>query len=889
MSIEWGVLGIEPTKDKDVITKAYRSELKKTNPEDNPEGFKELREVYEAALEYAETDDSKEAENKTDVDLWVDSLAEIYDDFQRRIDPECWKQAFADKVCESIESSEKAFEGLMKFLMEHYYLPKAVWQELDARFELMARHDELCEKWPADFIDYVVVPGITYPENLPYNMFEPGVSGTDCDKLRRFYLDALSAQGAEALELLDKAEKLSESHPYVKGFRNSIIIAGGEGDVAAAIAAQEELYKKYPQDLYFRNAYVRALITGGEYDKCETICKDIMEAGAADISICNSLAEVLTKKGQLEDAFELINHEMKIREYSVEVMAALHKIREEICDKILEDISIVKREDDNDYYKKLSWYAMSASGYRYDKAREFAEHLDPDSMNPFDYNNIMSAIHTAFKEYDKVTECNEKLIDHIKAHMEGDDEETLQMRNRLPYMYCSQLETFALLGNREEADRYMSIALSEYPGNQMVQICVIKTRLKLKDYEGAREVAEMMLKADKLDFFGWYFLGHAAYGMWDDKTAFEAGYRIVEMAPNQPMGYALQLRVLARNNAYDRIKETLEYISENEIEDNGEFKFFEIVLLEREDKDKAFAEYLALLEDAQKDPEFDEDSFFVEDIRAKLLDLFDDRIKELRRQNKGQEAASECERCCRLLDIPLEESPALAIYKQFGMWDEADALLEEAGTRDEIEARYQRIQVEMAKGNLDKAREIYNSLNAQNILPETNIHHSFFLQLDGNLKGEKEFWKKSAKTNKERGGDVFNDYVHLSVVCRRLGDWLGARKYAKLAIDILEKRLEEGEYYEPLFRTQMACAYAALGNFEVAEAEIAKARKCKLCGHCEYSECKDSYIFEMLTEMLKGNYDRAHEIAQMGMKRWPDEVDFCCYDGQMKSLGVIGK
>ena len=51
--MDWTVLGIEPTADKKAITKAYRTQLMHTNPEDKPEEFKVLREAYEQALSWA--------------------------------------------------------------------------------------------------------------------------------------------------------------------------------------------------------------------------------------------------------------------------------------------------------------------------------------------------------------------------------------------------------------------------------------------------------------------------------------------------------------------------------------------------------------------------------------------------------------------------------------------------------------------------------------------------------------------------------------------------------------------------------------------------------------------------------------------------------------------
>ncbi|MDD6057486.1 MAG: hypothetical protein PUB98_04435 [Clostridiales bacterium] len=51
--IIWDILGIEKTRDTAVIRRAYAAKAAQCNPEDDPEGFLQLRQVYEQAMAYA--------------------------------------------------------------------------------------------------------------------------------------------------------------------------------------------------------------------------------------------------------------------------------------------------------------------------------------------------------------------------------------------------------------------------------------------------------------------------------------------------------------------------------------------------------------------------------------------------------------------------------------------------------------------------------------------------------------------------------------------------------------------------------------------------------------------------------------------------------------------
>lgn len=55
----WGLLGIEETADKNEIRRAFARQSKKCHPEDDPEGFAELRRAYKLAIKLAEYRDQE--------------------------------------------------------------------------------------------------------------------------------------------------------------------------------------------------------------------------------------------------------------------------------------------------------------------------------------------------------------------------------------------------------------------------------------------------------------------------------------------------------------------------------------------------------------------------------------------------------------------------------------------------------------------------------------------------------------------------------------------------------------------------------------------------------------------------------------------------------------
>ena len=125
------ILELEELTDERTVKSAYMTKLKRTNPEDDPE-----------------------EKEKTEIDLWIDQIEEIYRDFRKRGRTELWEELLNSEICQGLDTSLDARDALFSWLLNHFYLPKEVWLCLNRELQFIEDYEELKERYPADFLDY---------------------------------------------------------------------------------------------------------------------------------------------------------------------------------------------------------------------------------------------------------------------------------------------------------------------------------------------------------------------------------------------------------------------------------------------------------------------------------------------------------------------------------------------------------------------------------------------------------------------------------------------------------------------------------------------------------------------------------------------------------------
>ena len=153
------VLGIEETKDEAAIKAAYRSKLVTVNPEDNPEGFKRLRQAYETAISYAKAKDTAEGEKgetETPVTVFIKELDNLYQSLPDRLDAGKWEVLLKDELLDDLEYGEEAKWKLFTYLASHYRMPAQICRVLGCAFGLPENAQAFKEHLPENFVDFML-------------------------------------------------------------------------------------------------------------------------------------------------------------------------------------------------------------------------------------------------------------------------------------------------------------------------------------------------------------------------------------------------------------------------------------------------------------------------------------------------------------------------------------------------------------------------------------------------------------------------------------------------------------------------------------------------------------------------------------------------------------
>ncbi len=567
-NISFSVLEIEKTKDRQVIQNAYRSLLVKVNPEDDPEGFKRLREAYEQACAYADREEALEKPPETPIEIWMEKVKAVYASLSRRLDLDCWKELLEDEVCLDLDSSVEARDALLGFVAQSYRLTTDVYKMFDRVFNLQEERQELLERFHPNFVEFVMHQ-CQSDDNFPYEQFE-GADDADYDTFLYHYYELCrridSGDGEGAGNILDTLEHMPIRHPYL--LLEQARYARLKGDTADAAARIHRLFETNGDDMRVQVYGAEILWDNGERELCAEYFEKVLKECPTHYMANKYMAMYYQKTGEYEKAKKYCVEALRISSQEDALLECMHGINEELI-KLYED-RLEKKEATDEDIMELGWCylqnEMTGKGVSLLEGRAMEEKYCAE------YHNLLSKcyfmedrIREAAEEARECIPCIEREANARQAEADGDDGKKEQ--DKIPGRIAGACEIIAKamhvlakeggISQEEQDSRWkealeaIETALEKEPDNRGYRIEKAQIFMDQGAYERAMDVCDEMIRADRNDFYAYVLMQKCCYELHNGQGVVDNFYNAKEIYAGYPEIYELAADVFLRFSQYD--------------------------------------------------------------------------------------------------------------------------------------------------------------------------------------------------------------------------------------------------------------------------------------------------------------------------------------------------
>lgn len=564
------ILGIPETKDEEAIRQAYREKLSAFNPEDDPEGFKRLRQAYEAALSCAGQSGETE-EDGSPVGLWIRRAEEIYGSLLARKDPEHWRSFFMDDVFVDLDSGEEAKRRFIIFLADHCRFPTEVWKVLAKALDIAGSREELKEQVPEYVVDYLA----HYCENgdwFPYDWLE-GDDGADYDLfIERFFAIAQKMENgdAEGVEkLFDEADSLFISHPYMELERARYLNLMGKTEDSRAVL--ERTIGEIPDPGDGRLSYIasRLFWSYGEKDRAAEYLKKLVEDTPDHYLGNRTLAVYHMERGEYETA----------KEYAIEALKvacddSLNEAIRTINAHLLENFERQMREDPAALRPRLEAGWCYLQNDECDKALALLEGVAAGEADATEYHNLMGKLFCSEARYADARPHVEAWLARLEQVQPETDKEKRDHVLRLATAHAMLGKIWAEAGKDDpehlaRAVRELDLAAAQ--GHNRYGYLMEKTSIYMEweHYEEAIEVCSAILAEDRRYFPAYVIRQEAHAKLRQADGVLENYFKGVEIYGGYAKLYERAADVFFDFEKYEELEALLDRAEENKAESAG--------------------------------------------------------------------------------------------------------------------------------------------------------------------------------------------------------------------------------------------------------------------------------------------------------------------------------
>ncbi len=560
----WTILQVSETKDKEVLKKAYRRKLSITNPEDDPEGFMELRSAYEQALKLA--DIVAEVEEDTEDTKVVSRLKQIYKDYSARIDESSWQELFNMDEFVSLEESEHAFNIMMRFLMDNFFLPQRIWKLIVQQFDIVDRKKELSEIYPENFIEYIINNSL-YEDILDYDLLEGRDEVID-NYLDKYYsLDrAISKYDINLQErIIEEMENMDGYHPYfevlkVKHKIQALNISKEEKSECKEVFEDLLQSMLLMQDDFPQDGYITAMCGDinmllQDYEEAGKHYNRALELSPESYIFKAKLAEQKFSVGEFQKARDMYMDLLKINHFDNNVRAGMVRSNLAFVEELKKKLE-VEPEDKKSRMEMVWCYYQS---YKFEEAIKVLDSFEPDEDMVCEYNNVKGRTFLCLSDYNSAMECFFIWKQAIEAIPEDDDSEDAKAKKKR-YEYVHNLigTCYLRLADYEKAKEYFNVAMAkEHEESILTYEIMCELEYKLKNYDECIRCCERLLEKDNRSYMAYNYMAKACFELEYIKETMIATEKAISIYPYVSEPYALQVKVYMKFNQPDNAKEVI--------------------------------------------------------------------------------------------------------------------------------------------------------------------------------------------------------------------------------------------------------------------------------------------------------------------------------------------
>lgn len=689
----FNVLKIQKTREISAIEEAYRKELPNNHPEDNPQGFRLLREAYEAALEYARALPEEEPDlfDDSEVGRYMRRVDETYSDIRKRIDIKAWEQLFRDEIFDSLDDEDDAVHALFSYFAEHFRVEYEVFRLLDNYFDICENREKFKEFLPVDFVNFLIriIENTGLKASYPLKWMEGGPKA-DYDN---FIAELLELDGTiydeqgneENLAKIKKLEAYKISHPMFTCMKSVIYARMGWNEEAAEEIHELLKNQEFAADNDIRSRCGEALYLCGE----EKEAIELFELMNADNYHTGTSLKYLgidaLKNKDYVKACKYLN--ILVRGGNEEALALLDKADRGVIEqheKTLEkEPGFIYTDMDALHFVCVSYGRTGAS----DKGMELLlSHSEYKEKYPHYYDTLTHYL----MDKKEIAKSVELIYEWIEK--EEDKEELINAKFRLGrcLSYVSRKTHDKSRSENYEKIRelYLEI-LEEQPENEETQLALVAAEIELDDCRVAYDKIVEHLKTNDFSYYWAVYYFRSAYEIGNCGDVVHYCRELIDRAPDFIFPYEMIAKIYSdyllidyngqKNKSVETIESFYNMIKEKDLLDKPEIKIgyyiYEYITGGRKDSRKYHEIAQVFIEnlDIEQIP-VSEHLFICDYYRLRMEIAYDmcedgETMREYNRMKAAQEVLEVCESVenIRLLaetQIKRNSSNALWLYER---------------------------------------------------------------------------------------------------------------------------------------------------------------------------------------------------------------------------------